>query len=292
MSWSEPLFVDPNSEAQRQIAEWRRSRPDDAALIGKIAAQSQAIWLLDDPTLREFLTVRAAIEAAGALPVVVAYNIPNRDLGEYSHGGAVTTEGYKAWISRLVDALRGLQCMVVLEPDALADLDGLSRSQADARLQLINHAVKTLAAHDNIRLYLDAAHPRWHSPQAMAERLSAASVSQARGFAINVSNFIATDECITYGYQISRLIDAKPFIIDTSRNGRGPKLQGDGSVAWCNPPGRALGSAPTRQAGHELVDALLWIKSPGESDGECNGGPQAGEWWPDYALGLASRASW
>jgi len=292
MSRSEPLFVDPNSEAQRQIVEWRRSRPDDAALIAKIAAQSQAIWLLDDPTLNEFLTVRAAIEAAGALPVVVAYNIPNRDLGEYSHGGAVNAEQYKAWIARLVDALRGLECMVVLEPDALADLDGLSRSQADARLELINHAVKTLAEHDNIRLYLDAAHPRWHSPQEMAKRLSTASVSQARGFAVNVSNFIATDECITYGYHISRLIDAKPFLIDTSRNGRGPKLQSDGSVAWCNPPGRALGSAPTRQTGHELVDALLWVKSPGESDGECNGGPQAGEWWPDYALGLASRASW
>jgi len=222
----------------------------------------------------------------------VAYNIPNRDLGEYSHGGALNAEAYRAWVSRLTDALRGLQCVVVLEPDALADLDRLSRSQADARLDLINHAVSTFAAHDNIRLYLDAAHPRWHSPREMAKRLAAASVAQARGFAINVANFIATDECITYGYQISRLIDAKPFIIDTSRNGRGPKLQSDGSVAWCNPPGRALGSAPTCQTGHELVDALLWIKSPGESDGECNGGPPAGEWWPDYALGLASRASW
>src|ERR1700674_2909194 len=171
MSWSEPLFVDPNSEAQRQIAEWRRSRPNDAALIGKIAAQPQAIWLLDDPTLNEFHTVRAAIETAGALPVVVAYNIPNRDLGEHSHGGAVNAERYKAWISRLVDALRGLECVVVLEPDALADLDGLSRSQADARLELINHAVNTIAAHDNIRLYLDAAHPRWHAPQEMAKHL-------------------------------------------------------------------------------------------------------------------------
>jgi endoglucanase len=292
VSWSKPLFVDPRSEAQKQAAEWRRARPNDAALIGKIAAQSQAIWLVDDPTLDEFVTVRPAIEAVGALPVVVAYNIPNRDLGQHSAGGALSPQGYKAWISRLVDALHGLECVVVLEPDAVADLDGLSRSQADARLELVDHAVKTLAAHANIQLYLDAAHPRWHSPQEMARRLSRASVSRARGFAINVSNFIATTECISYGYHISRMIDAKPFIIDTSRNGRGPKLRGDGSVDWCNPPGRALGSAPTRQTGHELVDALLWIKAPGESDGECNGGPKAGEWWPDYALDLASRASW
>jgi endoglucanase len=42
--------------------------------------------------------------------------------------------------------------------------------------------------------------------------------------------------------------------------------------------------------GHEPVDAYLWIKRPGESDGSCHGGPPAGAWWPDYALGLARRA--
>jgi endoglucanase len=40
------------------------------------------------------------------------------------------------------------------------------------------------------------------------------------------------------------------------------------------------------------VDGLLWIKAPGESDGSCNGGPSAGTWWPEYALGLAERAAW
>src|ERR1700730_6154104 len=103
MKWSKPLFIDPRSDAHRQIAEWRRSRPTDPALIGKIAAQSQAIWLLEDRPLNEFPAVRPAIQAAGALPVVVAYNIPNRDLGEYSAGGAANADGYKAWIGRLVD---------------------------------------------------------------------------------------------------------------------------------------------------------------------------------------------
>ncbi|MYV59291.1 endoglucanase, partial [Streptomyces sp. SID4931] len=47
------------------------------------------------------------------------------------------------------------------------------------------------------------------------------------------------------------------------------------------------GEAPTTQTGDELVDAYLWIKRPGESDGDCKGGPKAGDWWPEYALGLA-----
>jgi endoglucanase len=50
-----------------------------------------------------------------------------------------------------------------------------------------------------------------------------------------------------------------------------------------------LGQMPTTRTGHRLVDAYLWIKYPGESDGPCNGGPTAGQWWADYALGLAQR---
>ncbi|NEE07199.1 glycoside hydrolase family 6 protein, partial [Streptomyces sp. SID7499] len=75
--------------------------------------------------------------------------------------------------------------------------------------------------------------------------------------------------------------------IDTSRNGNGPYTGGDPAESWCNPPGRALGEAPTTQTGDERVDAYLWIKRPGESDGDCKGGPKAGAWWPEYALGLA-----
>ncbi|MGH7487297.1 MAG: glycoside hydrolase family 6 protein, partial [bacterium] len=59
---------------------------------------------------------------------------------------------------------------------------------------------------------------------------------------------------------------------------------------WCNPAGRGLGSRPTTNTADPLVDAYLWIKSPGESDGACNGAPPAGEWWADYALGLAERS--
>ena len=35
------------------------------------------------------------------------------------------------------------------------------------------------------------------------------------------------------------------------------------------------------------VDAYLWIKDPGGSDGPCNGGPAAGQYWAWYAEQLA-----
>jgi endoglucanase len=75
--------------------------------------------------------------------------------------------------------------------------------------------------------------------------------------------------------------------VDTSRNGRGPAPGG----AWCNPPGRGLGTPPTAATGNAEVDAYLWVKHPGQSDGTCNGGPAAGGWWASYALELAVDAS-
>ena len=51
---------------------------------------------------------------------------------------------------------------------------------------------------------------------------------------------------------------------------------------WCNPPGSGLGARPTVNTGNPLVDALLWVKIPGESDGPCDaqGGVRA---W-DYSV--------
>ena len=72
-------------------------------------------------------------------------------------------------------------------------------------------------------------------------------------------------------------------MIDTSRAG--------GNVAagqWCNPAGAKIGPYPTADTNHAGLDAYLWIKGVGESDGTCNGGPAAGQFWLSYALSLAS----
>jgi endoglucanase len=76
------------------------------------------------------------------------------------------------------------------------------------------------------------------------------------------------------------------FVVDTSRNGQGEALD----KARCSPPDRGLGHGPTTGTGDPLVHAFLWIKRPGESDGTCNGGPRAGQWFMDYALELARNA--
>ena len=106
---------------------------------------------------------------------------------------------------------------------------------------------------------------------------------------------------------------ATHFVGDTSRNGLGPWAPAAGTnypdpQTWCNPPGRGLGARPQAQpsAAFPLLDAYLWIKTPGESDGQCNRGitgsttdpewggitdPEAGSWFPQQALQLAQLAN-
>ena len=98
------------------------------------------------------------------------------------------------------------------------------------------------------------------------------------------------------------------FVIDTSRNGQGPwtaTAPYPDTQDWCNPPNRGLGLRPTLDTGVPLVDAYLWIKIPGESDGTCTRGgpagsvdpewgvvdPAAGQWFPEQALQLARLAN-
>ncbi len=176
---------------------------------------------------------------------------------------------------------------MILEPDALAGLDCLSAGEQAARFDLLRDAVEVLAARPDTRVYLDAGHSAWQPASVMADRLRRAGVAEADGFSLNVSNFRRTVDEIAYGREIATRLGGTHFVVDTSRNGQGPAADG----AWCNPPGRGLGQPPTTSTGVAGVDAYLWIKRPGESDGTCNGGPSAGTWWPEYAGGLAEQAS-
>ena len=224
-----------------------------------------------------------AATQAGKLAHLVAYNIPERDCGGYSAGGLATPDAYRAWIQGLANGINNRKAVVILEPDAMAGSDCLDAAQRLVRYSLLSTAVTTLSD-KGATVYIDAGHPTWLSAAEAASRLSQAGIAGARGFALNVSNFNSTEATVAYGNQVSALAGNKPFVVDTSRNGLGP------GTGWCNPAGRALGRKPGPGTGR--VDAYLWIKSPGESDGTCNGGPIAGAWWPEYALGLAQRATY
>jgi endoglucanase len=115
-----------------------------------------------------------------------------------------------------------------------------------------------------------------------------------------------------YAQQLGTVQPTARFVLDTSRNGQGPWAPAAGTSypdpqTWCNPPGRGLGARPKAvpDAAFPLVDAYLWVKTPGQSDGSCNRGvagsttdpewggitdPAAGAWFPQQALQLAQLA--
>jgi endoglucanase len=281
------LYVDPASNAARQVEEWREDRAADAARMDKIARHAVAAWLGEwSGDVEAAVRARAdSAEAADALASFVVYGIPDRDCGSHSAGGAEDADAYTRWIDGIAAGLDGREALFVIEPDALALTDCLDASGLSMRAELLRHAVRTLSAAGGWT-YLDAGHAAWVPAADMAARLSAAGVDEAAGFALNVSNFRSDDESVAYGDAIHALTGAR-YVVDSSRNGLGP----DGD-AWCNPPDRALGQPPDTDPDPSAVDAFLWVKAPGESDGSCNGGPSAGAWWPEYALGLAERAAW
>jgi endoglucanase len=288
------FYVDPAGAAARQVEEFENAgRAAEARLIRKIADQPNATWFADsapDGVARARDLVSNA-DRAGQVPVLTLYNIPYRDCSGQSAGGAADGDAYREWVSSMAGALKGHPALVILEPDAVAQaVQGcLDDGRRTERYALLGHAIDVLRG-AGATVYLDAGNPSWITDTAqMAAALRRAGVTRARGFSLNVANFETTKANIGYGTVLSGRLGGAHFVVDTSRNGNGPAPRGPvGHEHWCNPPGRKLGAAPTTRTGNKLVDAYLWVKRPGESDGACSGGaPPAGKWWPEYALGLA-----
>jgi len=211
------------------------------------------------------------------------------------------------------------------------------------RFREMNFAVDRLKQLPHTAVYIDSGHSAWQQindydagygvPSAqlgMASRLLQGGIEKADGFFLNVSNYRSNAELVDYGTRLSSCLSIREatgatscsdadlasvggsrlthFVLDTSRNGQAHWMPPAGKYSdaqdWCNPPGRGLGAPPTTATGSPLIDAFLWVKRPGESDGSCTRGtagpadpeygsvdPAAGQWWPDYALGLAQRAN-
>jgi endoglucanase len=398
--------VAPKGAVQQVENLLRQGQFKNALLITAMETVPQAVWLTSGTPSQVSATVTSTLRQANverAVPVLVLYNIPGRDCGSYSAGGAQNTSDYEAWIDAAAGAIGNQKVVIVLEPDALADLPSdcgydptkvnISQATADRYTQ-ISYAVTKLEAGSQTLVYVDAGNSHWQAVPVMAARLAQAGVQQAQGFFTNVSNYNLNNyeakydtwvsECLafannpddggwrlghysycasqyyspfgpvdpnniaTWGYTDQwfqqNLGTAQPtthFVIDTSRNGQGPLnaniyaaapynqpasvVQTLSNGSWCNPPARGLGTHPTATTGVALLDAYLWVKTPGQSDGMCDaaGGvrawdyatytqpgwpadaagqalfdplwglddPIAGAWFPQQALDLARRAN-
>lgn len=249
-----------------------------------LAAEPTAYWLTPerDPIGSVGERVRGLADEARtqrATLALVVYGLPERDCGNHSAGGLDAAD-YPVWIDEIAAALvaaRDVRVVLVLEPDSLS-LAGECGNLA-ARVPQLQSAVSALQRTD-VFIYLDGGHSNWHPAAEQAQLLQAVGLDGVRGFSLNVSNFNPAADEVAYAHAVSAALGGGAHaLIDTSRSGAGSDGQ------WCNPPGRLVGEA-SASFGDDVVDTNLWIKPPGESDGPCNGGPAAGDWWPAAAIEL------
>lgn len=254
---------------------------------------------------------------------------------------------YKAYIDAVAAEFstkeaRDLQFSLVLEPDSLGNLVTNMNvpkcaGAAEAYKEGISYAIAKLQR-ENIALYLDAAHGGWlgwndnlaPSAAVFAEVLKGAQVitpgAKVRGLAINVSNYnqyvAAVREPFTewsnswdeWNYVNSltpHLVEAgypAHFIVDQGRSGKGGIRTEWGQ--WCNIRNAGFGIRPTADQAilnNTNVDAIVWVKPGGESDGTSDEtavrfdancaspaahvpAPEAGEWFNDFVVNLVKNA--
>jgi len=262
---------------------------DKYPLALEIFKHPQSFWYGDNPKKpkkhMEKSIRRLLNRAKPQLPILVVYNIPNRDVGQYSKGGAKSKERYLDFIERFAKGVGEDSPIIIYEPDALPHSTLLSEEDREWRLQLMKESLQLLTDNCNGIVYIDVGHSAWLPPKDADVLLNKVTNPKVRGFSMNTCNYRTTKECLKWGKRLCKYQgEDTHFVIDTSRNGNGPK-----DDEWCNPQGRGLGESPTTDTEHRLCDAFLWVKIPGESDGKCNGGPKAGMFWGEQAEELVQN---
>ncbi|KAF2176787.1 glycoside hydrolase family 6 protein [Zopfia rhizophila CBS 207.26] len=241
------------------------------------------------------------------IAALVIYDLPGRDCAAKASNGELAAGDITTYKSGYIDPIVAIfkkypntAIALVIEPDSLPNLVTNADKQAckdseKGYKEGVAYALKQLNL-PNIAMYIDAGHGGWlgwnDNLKPGANMLAtvykdAGSPKQVRGFATNVAGWNAWD--LVPG-EFSKTTDAQwnkaqnekeyvklfspelksagmpgQAIIDTGRNAVQGLRKEWGN--WCNVNGAGFGVRPTSQTGDSLVDAFVWVKPGGESDG-------------------------
>lgn len=184
-----------------------------------------------------------------------------------------------------------------------------------------------LAAFDlaHVAVYIDAGHAGWLgwdgnlplTAELYAELYqNAGSPASTRGIITNVSNYNGFNLTVPppftepnaqwdeskFAHAIAPYLEENGFpahaVIDQGRSGQQPGGRSEWGH-WCNIKGSGFGMRPTTDVADDVIDAVVWVKPGGESDGTsdetatrfdemCVGpsafvpAPEAGGWFQEY----------
>lgn len=280
-SSAKPAAILGKPYVQRDTAAWAAAKnPAYTAAQRRnaynLAATSSGIWLggyASDGQAVQRITTEG--QQTGTVPQFVLYAIPGRDCGSFSAGGVASDAKYRAWVDSVSAGIGNRLAVIIVEPDAISFCNNATTRASWSAL--MTYAAKTISTNNpNAVMYIHAGSGRPEpTVNDMAQRLVDSGIVYMRGFAMNVASLGTNAEEMAYGDQLVARLAAlgypnKHYVIDTSRNGVGRAPNPGAAYNSCNNFNAAIGHRPTTQVSNPLVDALLWVKRPGESDGLCH----------------------
>jgi endoglucanase len=285
------FLVDGNKAISWVTAYRLEGDHESADILMRIAGTAQArwvgSWMDDDRVATVTRSVFRAAQSQDRIALIAFAGEPELSC-ELDDLAAVRD----AYTSKVAASVRDLQdfdieVWVILEPSAVDGLE-LCDGRAD-HVEVMNAALEVLDD-AGVGIYLDASNVRGWAADDAAARLAQLDLSLADGILLGVGGYDLVEVERERGEVILDILADHghhhlSYIIDTSRTGNG--TAGDET---CNAPGQALGKAP-RLVGDGRLEAYVWIKRPGESDGPCNTGVGEGEFAPDLAMELARNAN-
>jgi endoglucanase len=202
---------------------------------------------------------------------------------------------FKRQINEMAAAIGRRPALILAEIDALGSSACIARHGGlPAWEAALKYEVDTLEALPHTAVYVEGGYSDSNSVGYTAKALNAIGVDKIQGFFTNDTHNQWTINEVRWATKVARRTHGAHFIVNTSTNGQGPKLNPhpttQGVEDLCNPPGRGLGPKFDTSTGFPDADAFMWTHPPGNASG-CGGGPPGGVFWTPYAIGLAQRAN-
>lgn len=306
------FYVDPYYS--QKVRSSAALAPELAKAMAIVERQPTALWLdriaavEQLPRWLEDATNRTKTSSEETVPVIVVYNLPNRDCAAKASNGELSIEedGERRYRTEYIDVIAEhlanaphQKVAIVLEPDSLPNMIsnlGVEKCAVsrDVYLHSVAYAISKLSL-PNVSIYLDAAHAGWLGWEANQRRMvdlvlevleMAGGASRIRGFASNVANYNAISGDFGKRLEASNpagneLDYVRSFLGVLEERGVTGKAflvdtsrNGQSDIRtrwgnWCNIRGAGLGERPT-VAPTPGVDAYFWVKPPGDSDGTAD----------------------
>ncbi|KAI0377632.1 glycoside hydrolase family 6 protein [Hypomontagnella monticulosa] len=298
------LYPDPNYREKVMKAAEAIKDVELREKASKIADIGTFMWMKTSKDVQNLAKVASAVPCDHIVGLVLD-NLPYKGPGQNGEFKNETLSQYQTSyidpIANAVKASTNTSFAIIVEPRAFPKYfneTGASDSLARSYRENVPYALKALNL-PNVITYLDVGNSNsldWDrlrnttAKEAIAIYKAAGSPSQFRGFSTNVASFNSWD--LMPGEFVSaddsryirpqneqhfvRIFSdalqknglpptATHAIMDTNRSGVfGLRLSWDD---WCNVDGAGLGTRPTQETGDERLDAFVWVKHPGESDG-------------------------